>query len=100
MLKDEEASTIPYAQLDHRARLDRVDFLAVTISNLAFDVASRGDAQTVRSLLDIGWMLKVMREELAICCSSSNMTIIGNAVSLIRTLQTRCQILPAVGTVH
>ena len=40
MLKDEEASTIPYAQLDHRGRLDRVDFLAATISNLAFDDAA------------------------------------------------------------
>jgi hypothetical protein len=100
MLAKDEASTTPYAQLDHSGRLDRVDFLAATISNLAFDVAGDGDAQTVRSLLDIGWMLKVMREDLAMYCNSSNMTIIGNAVRLIRALQTRCEALPTVGTVH
>ncbi|ASW09765.1 hypothetical protein FBZ99_12040 [Rhizobium sp. ERR 1071] len=100
MLENDEASTIPYTQLDHSERLDRVDFLATTISNLAFDVASDGDAQTVRSLLDIGWMLKVMRQDLAICCSSSNMAILGNAVTLIRALQTRCQARLAVGTIH
>lgn len=100
MLPNSEASTTTFAHLGLSERLDRVDFLAATISSLAFEVAGKGDAQTVKSLLDIGWMLTVMREELAICCSSSNMTIIGNAVSLIRTLQTRCQTLPAVGTVH
>ncbi|NTJ66358.1 hypothetical protein G6M50_26465 [Agrobacterium rhizogenes] len=100
MLANDEASTIPYAELDHSERLDRVDFLAATISDLAFDVAGEGDAQTVRSLLDIGWMLKVMREDLARCCSSSNMTIISNAVCLIFAIQARCEELPAVGTIH
>ncbi|WP_152096318.1 hypothetical protein [Rhizobium dioscoreae] len=99
-MANDKASTIPYTQLDHSQRLDRVDFLAATILNLAFDVASDGDAQTVRLLLDIGWMLKIMRQDLAICCSSSNMTIIGNAVSLIRALQMRCQACSAVGTIH
>ncbi|NTJ61161.1 hypothetical protein G6M50_17020 [Agrobacterium rhizogenes] len=100
MLANDEASTIPYAQLDLSERLDRVDLLAATISNLAFDVAGKGDSQTVRSLLDIGWMLKAMREDLATCCTSSNMTIIGNAVSLIFAIQARCEECPAVGTIH
>lgn len=97
---NDQPSPIPYARLDHGERLIRVDFLAATISNLAFDIASKSDPQTVRSLLDIGWMLKVMREDLATCCNSANMMIINNAVSLIRAMQMRCDDFQVAGTIH
>jgi len=100
MLVHDEPSTIPYARLDRGERLSRIDFLAATISNLAFDVADEGDPQAVRSLLDIGWMLKLMREDLAMCCSPANMTIINNAVSLIRAIQTRREDHHVAATIH
>ncbi|WP_146214368.1 hypothetical protein [Rhizobium sp. 11515TR] len=99
MLAQDEFSIGPYAQLNHGERLHRVDLLAATISRLAFDVAEIGDSVTVRSLLDIGWMLKVMREDQAADCSSSNL-IIDNAVRLVRTIKARCQEHFSVRTIH
>jgi hypothetical protein len=100
MLVNDELSTIPDERLDSDDRLNRVDFLAATISNLAFDVAGIGDPQTVKSLLDIGWMLTAMRQDLAMDCSSANITIIDNAVSLIRTIKTRCEEHGLARTIH
>ncbi|WP_411906436.1 hypothetical protein [Rhizobium mayense] len=100
MLAQDEFSIAPYAQLNHGERLHRVDLLAATISSLAFYVAEIGDSVTVRSLLDIGWMLKVMREDLAADCSSSNLTIIDNAVRLVRTIKAHCQEHFTMRTIH
>ncbi|WP_368518627.1 hypothetical protein [Rhizobium sp.] len=97
MLAQDEYSIAPYAQLNHGERLH---LLATTISSLAFDVAEIGDSVTVRSLLDIGWMLQVMREDLAADCNSSNLTIIDNAVRLVRTIKARCQEHFGARTIH
>ncbi len=43
MLIKDEIATVPYMSLAPESRLNRVDFLAKTISDLAFDVAGIGD---------------------------------------------------------
>lgn len=100
MLLEDDPSSIPFAQLDLNERLDRVDFLASTISKMAFDLARGGDLEIARTLIEIGWMLKIMREDLAMCCSPDNVAIINNAVSVICAAQTFSNDHCISGTVH
>ena len=100
MLANDELSAIPSTTLELKDRLSRIDLLARTLSTLAFDVAGIGDPETAKSLIDIGWMLNVMREDLAADCSPGNTAIVDNAARLVHTLQRRCQEHLDAATIH
>ena len=100
MKAKDKISEIPFARLSVDERRNWIDFLIMTIAGLAYDVAADGDSNTVRTLLDINRMLRVMREELAMLDNPTSAEIIGNAQSLIRTMRRVSRDRAIAGTIH
>ncbi|MDK4741507.1 hypothetical protein ACXHXG_16245 [Rhizobium sp. LEGMi198b] len=100
MLTDDKTSSIPFSLLNVTERLNCIDFLTTTITDLIYTVAADTDSNTVLTLLEINWMLTVMREELAMFDNPSSAEIIDRAFGLIRAMQTLADDRPLPGTFH
>lgn len=91
---------VSFAGLSKVERLKWIDFLTMTIADLAYEVAADGDPERVRTLLDINRMLDVMRDELATSQSQASAEIIANAKTLIVTIETLSRDRIVSGTIH
>lgn len=95
---DPKILPVSFAGLSTVERLKWIDFPTMTIADLAYGVATDGDPDRVRTLLDINRMLDVMRDELVTSQTQASAEIIANAKGLTMKRLSRDRVMSA--TIH